>query len=98
MSRRVKRLLEGRWLAAGRPETGFVFAGETKSGHIEPSTIRGLHARALAASGVRPFVLYTLRHTFLTRLGESGCDVSGLVQCFLSSQRTVRVRDSVTAN
>ena len=24
---------------------------------------------------VRPFVLYSLRHTFLTRLGESGCDV-----------------------
>ena len=26
-------------------------------------------------SSVRPFVLYSLRHTFLTRLGESGCDV-----------------------
>jgi integrase len=24
---------------------------------------------------IRPFVLYNLRHTFLTRLGESGCDV-----------------------
>lgn len=24
---------------------------------------------------VRPFVLYSLRHTFLTRLGQSGCDV-----------------------
>jgi integrase len=24
---------------------------------------------------VRPFVLYSFRHTFLTRLGESGCDV-----------------------
>jgi integrase len=23
---------------------------------------------------MRPFVLYSLRHTFLTRLGESGCD------------------------
>jgi integrase len=23
---------------------------------------------------IRPFVLYSLRHTFLTRLGESGCD------------------------
>jgi len=23
---------------------------------------------------VRPFVLYDLRHTFLTRLGQSGCD------------------------
>jgi integrase len=25
-------------------------------------------------SKVRPFVVYSLRHTFLTRLGESGCD------------------------
>jgi hypothetical protein len=24
---------------------------------------------------IRPFVLYAFRHTFLTRLGESGCDV-----------------------
>jgi len=23
---------------------------------------------------IRPFVLYAFRHTFLTRLGESGCD------------------------
>ncbi len=27
------------------------------------------------AKPVRPFVLYSLRHTFLTRLGQSGCDV-----------------------
>jgi len=32
-------------------------------------------ARALKVSTVRPFVLYSLRHTFLTRLGASGCDV-----------------------
>ncbi len=39
-------------------------------------------ARALAdeakkrnARPVRPFVLYSLRHTFLTRLGQSGCDI-----------------------
>ncbi|PYX65068.1 MAG: hypothetical protein DMG74_10490 [Acidobacteria bacterium] len=35
---------------------------------------RGLHRTALKRSGVAPFVLYSLRHTFLTRLGESGCD------------------------
>jgi integrase len=42
------------------------------------------HARAFETLGIeaaknnekptRPFVLYSLRHTFLTRLGESGCD------------------------
>jgi integrase len=26
------------------------------------------------SKAIRPFVLYSLRHTFLTRLGESGCD------------------------
>ncbi len=30
--------------------------------------------KALRLSGVRPFVLCSLRHTFLTRLGKSGCD------------------------
>ncbi|HXY02040.1 MAG TPA: tyrosine-type recombinase/integrase, partial [Terriglobales bacterium] len=32
------------------------------------------HRKALKYAKVRPFVLYSLRHTFLTRLGESGCD------------------------
>jgi integrase len=31
--------------------------------------------KAINDSKVRPFVLYTCRHTFLTRLGASGCDV-----------------------
>ena len=26
-------------------------------------------------SKIRPFEVYSIRHTFLTRLGESGCDV-----------------------
>jgi integrase len=29
---------------------------------------------------VRPFVLYALRHTFLTRLGEAGCDAGTLAR------------------
>jgi len=51
---------------------------------VESSSFKKQHARTFtkvneqAASnkenGVRPFVLYSLRHTFLTRLGESGCD------------------------
>jgi hypothetical protein len=43
------------------------------SSEIEPCTLKVQHRKALALSGVRPFVLYSLRHTFLTRLGESGC-------------------------
>ena len=44
-------------------------------GHLEPSSLKKQHAKALKLSQVRPFVLYTLRHTFLTRLGAAGCDV-----------------------
>ncbi len=46
----------------------------TRSGHFETSTLRKQHRHALRLSGVRPFALYSLRHTFLARLGESGCD------------------------
>jgi len=41
---------------------------------ITHDTTKKQHRATLKASGVRPFVLYSLRHTFLTRLGESGCD------------------------
>ena len=46
----------------------------------ESSTLRTFEKIAEQAAKhnlkpVRPFVLYSLRHTFLTRLGESGCDV-----------------------
>src|SRR3974390_3235689 len=40
----------------------------------EKPTLKKQHRKALRLSRVRPFVLYSLRHTFLTRLGESGCD------------------------
>ena len=41
---------------------------------MEPNSIYGQHLNAIRDSKVRPFVLYSLRHTFLTRLGESWCD------------------------
>jgi len=52
-----------------------MFPAPTKSGHVEPSSVRKQHKSALKDSKVRPFVLYSLRHTFLTRFGESSCDV-----------------------
>ncbi len=74
MTLRVRQLLEMRWQAAGRPLEGFLWPAPTRSGHVEPSSLKKQHAKALRLSKVRPFVLYSLRHTFLTRLGESGCD------------------------
>ena len=74
LSPRVRTLLERRWCTAKEPLDGWVWSAPTKSGHIEPSTLKKQHRNALRISGVRPFVLYALRHTFLTRLGEAGCD------------------------
>lgn len=85
MSPRVRSLLEDRWLAVGKPLEGWIWPAPTRSGHVEPSGIRKHHAKTFETIAeqaamnnlkpVRPFVLYTLRHTFLTRLGQSGCDV-----------------------
>jgi len=75
MTPRVRYILRTRWEASGMPAEGFVWAAPTKSGHVEPSSLKKRHTNTLKLSKVRPFVLYSLRHTFLTRLGQSGCDV-----------------------
>lgn len=74
LTRRARHVLESRWEAAGRPTEGWVWSAPTHSGHFEKSTVKKQHKKALRLSRVRPFVLYSFRHTFLTRLGESGCD------------------------
>ncbi len=75
MTPRVRHILETRWSAQGKPAEGYVWPAPSKSGHVEPSSLKKQHAKALALSEVRPFVLCSLRHTFLTRLGASGCNV-----------------------
>jgi integrase len=74
MTPRVRNILEIRWEGVGKPADGWVWSASTRSGHLEGSSLKKQHGKALRLSGVRPFVLYSLRHTFLTRLGESGCD------------------------
>ena len=74
LSARSRDILQVRWEAASRPAEGWVWSAPTRSGHFEKSTLKKQHKKALRLSRVRPFVLYSLRHTFLTRLGESGCD------------------------
>src|SRR5262249_11214844 len=85
MTPRVCVVLESAWCAAEKPQGGWAWPAPTRSGHVEPSSLRKQHAKAFATIAeeaakrdekpVRPFVLYSLRHTFLTRLGQSGCDV-----------------------
>jgi integrase len=75
MTPRVRLVLELRWEAAGKPVEGWLWPANTASGHMQHDTLRVQHKNALRDSKVRPFVIYSFRHTFLTRLGESGCDV-----------------------
>jgi integrase len=75
MTPRVRVALENRWLADGKPETGYVWPGKTGTGYIHDETLRRAHVKTLQATKIDHFVLHSVRHTFLTRLGESGCDV-----------------------
>lgn len=85
MTPRVRSILHSRWNTFSNPEEGWVWPASTRSGHMEPSTIRKQHAGVFCTLSeeaieknekpMRPFVLYSLRHTFLTRLGQSGCDI-----------------------
>src|SRR5271166_4356154 len=74
LSQRARNILQSRWEAAGKLAEGWIWPAPTRNGHFEKSTLKKQHKKALRLSRVGPFVLYSLRHTFLTRLGESGCD------------------------
>jgi integrase len=67
-SDRAAAILDMRTTAGGG---GWLFPAETKSGHIETSSLKKQHAKALKTSGVAPFELYTLRHTCLTRWAKT---------------------------
>jgi integrase len=61
---RTTTLLEMRRSAHG---VEWVFPASTRSGHIEKSTLKKQHAKAIKLAKIEPFTLYTLRHTCLTR-------------------------------
>jgi integrase len=102
MTHRVRNVLESHWNATGKPQEGWVWPAPTRSGHIEPSSLREQHAKTFKTiteesakrqqKPGRPFVLYSFRHTFLTRLGESGCDVWTLARIAGHSSITVSSR------
>ena len=79
---RVSTLLQARWAAQGKPQEGWVFPAPTKSGHADHSSIKKQHAKALAAAKppLMPFVLYSFRHTFATRLADNGIDAWALTR------------------
>jgi integrase len=86
----VRDTLEARWQEEGEPAEGWVFPSKAASGHLEGDSAKNQHIRALRqiAEGykkkkgpeLKPFPPYVLRHTALTRLGESGCDAFTLAR------------------
>jgi hypothetical protein len=68
-------VLQNRWKVAGEPSEGWVWPAATKDGHINHDSVKLQHQKALKLAKIRPFEVPSIRHTFLTRLGESGCDV-----------------------
>ena len=69
LTAKVRCILAARHVAADSPSSGWVFpSDESESGHINHSTLRKPHGKALRLSTVPEFVLYSLRHSFATRI------------------------------
>jgi integrase len=64
LSQRAQSVLEMR---RGTTEGPWIFPAPTRSGHIEPSSLQGQHAKACTLAKVVHFPIYTFRHTCLTR-------------------------------
>jgi len=113
MSPRVRSTLQRRWEGAGKPAAGWVWPAPTANGHIDHSSLKKQHAKAFRSANtigkknnlepIRPFVLYSFRHTFLTRLGQSGCDawtlarIAGHSSIAISSRYVHPSEDTVLA-
>ena len=95
LSPRVRTVLENRWKLAGEPGDGWIWPAETKDGHINHDSLKVQHKKALKAAKVRPFEIYSIRHTFLTRLGESGVTSGHWPELQGNSRANVMVRASV---
>jgi integrase len=84
MTPRVRTVLEARWNSTARPQEGWLWPAPNASGHIDHSSLKKMHAKTFRilnteakkanTAPITPFVLYSFRHSFLTRLGQSGCD------------------------
>ncbi|MGI8962080.1 MAG: tyrosine-type recombinase/integrase [Bryobacteraceae bacterium] len=71
MSARLREELE---TLRADAKQGWVFPAPTKIGHIDVSSYKKQHATALKESNVSGFVVYSLRHTCLTRWAKEGMD------------------------
>jgi integrase len=88
----VYAVLERRKEEQGKPEEGWVFPSNSAEGHLNGDTTKDQHAIAVERSRVARFEPYILRHTALTRLAESGCDVFTLARIAGHSSITITQR------
>jgi integrase len=97
----VRQALDSRRLAVGEPSEGWVFpSADSRVGHVV--TVKSFHARALKRvndeakekklPALKSFEPYIMRHTALTRLGESGCDAFTLARIAGHSSITITQR------
>ena len=64
VTERVEAILEQR---DREVDSEWVFPAATRSGHIEGSSLQKQQQRVFRVTGIERFVLYSLRHTCLTR-------------------------------
>jgi integrase len=87
----VYQALKARHQSQGCPAEGWVFPTGSVSGHIEESSAKQWHAKALETlekarkenselPEIKPFEPYCLRHTALTNLADAGCDAFTLAR------------------
>jgi integrase len=50
----------------------WIFPAPTATGHISEDSLKKMHQAAIKDAGLDPFVVYSIRHTCLTRWAESG--------------------------
>jgi len=98
----VYRALKVRHEAQGCPTEGWVFPTASDSGHMEESSAKQWHAKALASlekarrdnprlAEIKPFEPYCLRHTFGTQMAPQ-CDVFTLARIMGHSSITITQR------
>jgi integrase len=99
----VYETLKARHESQGKPESGWVFPSGSRSGHLEESSAKKWHSRALARLRkaheidssipmIEAFQPYVMRHSCLTWLAESGCDTFTLARIAGHSSITITQR------
>jgi integrase len=103
MTQRVRKVLSERYASAGQPKWGWVFQGKSEA-PVTYDTIDCQHDRVMKKLfqgeelELNRWRLYDMRHTYLTRLGESNADAFTIKKLaghasILTSQRYVHPTD-----